>query len=66
MQSQSGNKHTVYYSIYAVDRSGKEHLLGDGFKGESQANAALELIGREFGIRAEEEDPLGPELAAQQ
>ena len=60
MQSQAGGKHTVYYSIYAVDRSGKEHVLGDGFKGESQANAALELIGSEFGVRTEEEDPLGP------
>ncbi len=60
MQSQSGSKHTVYYTIYAVDRAGKEHVLGDGFKGDSQANAALELIGREFGIQVEEEDPLGP------
>ncbi len=66
MQSKSGNKHTVYYSIYAVDRSGREHVLGDGFKGESQANAALELIGKEFGIQVEEEDPLGPEGAARQ
>lgn len=63
MQSQSGSKHTMYYSVYAVDRMGKEHVLGDGFKGESQANVALELIGREFGIRVEEEDPLGPEVA---
>lgn len=66
MQSQSGGKHTVYYSIYAIDRSGKEHVLGDGFRGESQADAALELIGREFGIRIEEEDPLGPGVPAQQ
>ena len=66
MQSQSGSKHTVYYTIYAVDRSGKEHVLGDGFKGDSQADAALELIGREFAVEVEEEDPLGPEVAARQ
>ena len=70
MQSQSGGKHTVYYNVYAVDRSGKEHVIGDGFKGESQANAAIALIAGEFGIRVEEpawsddEDPLGPETPA--
>ena len=61
MQSQSGGKHTVYYSVYAVDRSGRKHVLGDGFRGESQANVAIELISKEFGIEVEEEDPLGPE-----
>ncbi|MDJ0712346.1 MAG: DUF3592 domain-containing protein [Woeseiaceae bacterium] len=63
MQSQSGNKHTVFYNVYAVDRSGGQHVLGDGFKGESQANAALELIALEFGLPLGEEDPLGPEVA---
>ena len=66
MQSHSGTKHTIYFSIYALDRIGNKFKLGDGFKGESQANAALEFIGREFGIEVEEEDPLGPEVAAQQ
>ena len=64
MQSNSGSKHTIYYSIYALDRPGNKYKIGDGFKGESQANAAIELIGREFGIQVDEEDPLGPEVAA--
>jgi hypothetical protein len=71
MQSQSGGKHTVYYKVYAVDRSGKKHVIGDSFKGASQANAAIALIASEFGINVEEpepawtddEDPLGPDLA---
>ncbi len=65
MRSHSGSKHTIYYSIYALDRPGNKYVIGDGFKGESQANAAIELIAREFGIAIEEEDPLGPTVAAQ-
>jgi hypothetical protein len=72
MQSQSGGKHVVYYDILARDHSGKKHKIAEGFKGESQANAAIRLIGREFGIRVpdkrseqvDEEDPLGPEMVA--
>ncbi|MBT8095143.1 MAG: hypothetical protein KJP08_10055, partial [Gammaproteobacteria bacterium] len=71
MQSQSGGKHTVYYNVYAVDRAGKKHVVGDSFKGESQANAAIALIASEFGLKVAEpesswtddEDPLGPEPA---
>ena len=70
MRSQSGGKHTIYYSVNAVDRSGKKHTLGVGFKGESQAEAAMQLIAREFGLRlpeeepplADDEDPLGPRV----
>ena len=69
MKTQSGGKHIVYYNVYAVDRSGRRHVIGEGFRGESQANAAMELIGREFGIRALAKRPatagepelLGPE-----
>jgi hypothetical protein len=68
MRSQSGGKHTIYYSVDAVDRDGKKHTLGVGFKGESQADAAVRLIAREFGLPVPEtepridpdEDPLGP------
>jgi hypothetical protein len=51
MQSQSGGKHTVYYDIYARDTAGKKHKIGLGFTGKSEAEAALDLIGREFGLR---------------
>ena len=67
MKSQSGGKHTVYYSIYAVDQQGNEILLGEGFKGESEARAATRVIANELGLREEpdrrqpqdEEDMLG-------
>ena len=49
-QTQSGGKHIIYYKIHAIDREGKKHIIGEGFKGESQANAAIALISREFGI----------------
>ena len=71
MQTQSGGKHIVYYDICARDRSGKKHKLAEGCKGESEANAAIRLIAREFGIRLPErpldpdEDPLGTDFAGQ-
>lgn len=51
MKSQSGGRHTVFYSIFGVDHQGNEILLGEGFKGESEAQAAMQLIAREFGLR---------------
>ena len=51
MKSQSGGKHTIYYSLYAVDRQGNEMVLGEGFKGEGETNAAQRLIARELGLR---------------
>ena len=51
MKTQSGGKHTVYYSIYAVDLQGNEILLGEGFKGESEARAATRVIADELGLR---------------
>jgi len=51
MKTQSGGKHTVFYSILGVDRQGNEILLGEGFKGESESRAAMRLMAREFGLR---------------
>jgi hypothetical protein len=48
---QQGNKHIVYYTIYAVDTDGDKIVVGEGYKGESQANAAIRLIGRELGLQ---------------
>jgi hypothetical protein len=58
MQSQSGGKHVMYYKVLAVDRSGREHTLGTGFRGDNQAEAAMRLIAAEFG--------LGPEVSVLQ
>ncbi len=61
-QSQSGGKHVMHYSIYAVDIEGDKVVVGEGFKGESEAKAAMRLIGRELGLqqkgaRHETQDP---------
>ena len=50
-QSQGGGKHVMYYSIYAVDIGADKVVVGEGFKGESEANAAIRLIGRELGLQ---------------
>ena len=69
-QTQSGGKHVIYYKIHAIDREGNSYVIGEGFKGESEATAAIDLISREFGLRvakrepgaAPEDDLLGPEV----
>lgn len=55
-QTQSGGKHVMHYSIYALDRQGNRQVVGEGFKGESQANAAIKLISRELGLQAPVQD----------
>jgi hypothetical protein len=50
MKTQSGGKHIIYYSVYAIDRQGNEIVLGEGFKGESEAKAAMRIIARELGL----------------
>jgi hypothetical protein len=50
MSSQSGSKHVMYYSLHAVDASGGKLVVGEGFKGAGQADAAAEMIAREFGL----------------
>lgn len=49
-KTQSGNKHTVYYSIYASDGQGNRMLVGEGFRGKSEAEAAIRFLSRELGI----------------
>jgi hypothetical protein len=54
MQSRSGNKHVMYYSIRAVDRQGGEMTIGEGFKGDNEANAAIRMLSRELRLIPEE------------
>ena len=51
-QTQSGGKHVMHYSIYALDRQGNKMVVGEGFRGESEANTAIRLISRELGLHA--------------
>lgn len=55
MQAQSGGKYTMFYNVSAIDYIGNKLTLGEGFRGESEANAAMALIRREFGIRKDED-----------
>jgi len=54
-QTQSGNKHTVRYSISAVNRQNERMVIAEGFSGESEAEAAMEFISNEFGLVVREE-----------
>jgi hypothetical protein len=49
-KSRSGDKHAVNYSISAIDRGGQKMIVGEGFKSASRAEAAMDLIAREFGL----------------
>lgn len=51
MKSQSGGKHTVYYTVYGIDRQDKEIVLGEGFRGENETRAAMRVIANELGLR---------------
>lgn len=42
----------MHYSIYAVDRQGDKVVVGEGFKGDSQADAAIRLIGDVLRLRS--------------
>ena len=55
LKTQSGGKHTIHYSISAIDRQGNEVVVGEGFKGENEAKAAIRVIARELGLRASPE-----------
>ncbi|MCH8073635.1 MAG: DUF3592 domain-containing protein [Proteobacteria bacterium] len=49
-RTQSGKQHVIRYTISALDSNGQELLVGEGFKGASQAAAAADFIGRQFGL----------------
>lgn len=50
LQTQSGSKHVTYYKILAVDRQANQLVLGEGFRGQSVADAAIRFLSRELGI----------------
>ena len=56
MKSQSGGRHTIHYRIEAVDLDGNELVVGDSFRGRREADAAIRLLARTFGIRADSND----------
>ena len=50
LQTQSGGKHVMHYSIHVRDKQGNKMVVGEGFKGENEARAAMRFITREFGL----------------
>ena len=55
--THTGNKHVVLYTISAVDSRGKKLLVGESFKGVSQADAAVEFITDLFGLKRRDSAP---------
>ncbi len=47
-QTQAGGKHVMYYKVRAIDRQANELLLGEGFRGESGADAAIRFLAKEL------------------
>lgn len=54
MQTQSGGRHVMFYKVVAIDRNANEVLLGEGFRGESGADAAIRFLSRELGLTADQ------------
>jgi hypothetical protein len=63
-KTQSGKQHVIHYTISAIDRSGQKLVVGEGFKGASQADAAAELISRTFGLVSKDSAP-GPDIGVE-
>ena len=40
----------MHYSIFVEDKRGKKIVVGEGFKGDGEASAAIRLIARELGL----------------
>ncbi|MBT8098320.1 MAG: DUF3592 domain-containing protein, partial [Gammaproteobacteria bacterium] len=46
-QTQAGGKHVMYYKVIAVARSGQRFVVGESFRGQGEAQAAIRLIASE-------------------
>ena len=49
-KTQYGKQHVVHYTVSAVDSNGHSIVVGEGFKGASQADAAADYIALQFGL----------------
>ena len=59
LQTQSGGQAVMHYSVFAIDLHGKKMKVGEGFRGAGQAEAAMRILEREFGIsRVERRVPI--------
>ncbi len=53
-QTHSGGNHTRYFSVFAEDIHGQKIVLGEGFKGSAEADAAIRIIARKLGLPSQE------------
>jgi hypothetical protein len=56
-QTQAGGKHVMHYSVFARDAAGRKMILGEGFRGDGNAAAAVRILASEFGIRTPAQEP---------
>lgn len=57
MQSQNGGKHIIWYTVYGVARDGSRIVLGESFRGESGAAAAMRVLAQDLGISVSDDAP---------
>lgn len=50
-QSRAGSKTTMYYTVHAVGAAGERLVVGEGYKGASQAEAGIRMIADTFGLK---------------
>ena len=62
--TQSGKKHVIHYTISAVDQHGQKLVVGEGFKGASQANAAADFVASAFGL-VPKHSPPAPDMGVE-
>ena len=59
LKTQSGGKHVTYYKVVGIGRDEQAIVLGESFRGQSQARAATAFLARELGLR-ETGEPASP------
>jgi hypothetical protein len=50
LETHSGGKHTQYFAVIAEGAHGQKLMLGEGFKGSGEADAAIRFIARALGL----------------
>ncbi len=61
-QTQSGGKHVRYYTVRAIDRNANEMILGEGFRGETGADAAIRFLTEELRLEDRSDDRFETQL----
>jgi hypothetical protein len=57
MSTRSGSKHTVFFKVFATGASGRKLVVGEGFRGAGQAQAAEDFIADRLGLVVRDNRP---------